>query len=218
MYRARTLVTNVLPLLPQHAPERLSTLLVLVKSKGQHQAIMTRTNSSSSNANTNQTASTVGNLTQNRQYVTTAALEPFLNGSSSVYVEDMYNAWLNDHKSVHASWDAFFKNATAGAQPGEAYAPPPPLYNAPSSQRTFSPDLVHSLVPGTGLTDERIIDDHLAVQAIIRSYQTRGHNVAQLDPLGISSADLDTSTPAELVLKSYSLGKIIKSQTSFLRI
>lgn len=29
------------------------------------------------------------------------AAEPFLNGSSSVYVETMYNAWLTDPNSVH---------------------------------------------------------------------------------------------------------------------
>lgn len=37
-----------------------------------------------------------------------AAAEPFLNGSSSSYVEDMYNAWLRDPASVHAvSMNAF---------------------------------------------------------------------------------------------------------------
>lgn len=30
-----------------------------------------------------------------------AAAEPFLSGSSSVYVEEMYAAWLEDPKSVH---------------------------------------------------------------------------------------------------------------------
>lgn len=31
-----------------------------------------------------------------------AAAEPFLNGSSTAYVEEMYNAWLRDPASVHA--------------------------------------------------------------------------------------------------------------------
>lgn len=35
-------------------------------------------------------------------YNSPAAAEPFLNGSSSTYVEDMYNAWLADPSSVHA--------------------------------------------------------------------------------------------------------------------
>lgn len=32
----------------------------------------------------------------------TAAAEPFLNGSSGAYVEEMYNAWLQNPASVHA--------------------------------------------------------------------------------------------------------------------
>lgn len=39
---------------------------------------------------------------QCRNYNVPAAQEPFLNGSSSQYVEDMYNAWLVDPASVHA--------------------------------------------------------------------------------------------------------------------
>lgn len=40
--------------------------------------------------------------TECRKYSVPAAAEPFLNGSSSQYVEDMYNAWLADPCSVHA--------------------------------------------------------------------------------------------------------------------
>jgi len=36
-----------------------------------------------------------------RHYNAPVATEPFLNGSSSAYVEEMYNAWLADPKSVH---------------------------------------------------------------------------------------------------------------------
>lgn len=31
----------------------------------------------------------------------TAAAEPFLNGSSSIYIEEMYQAWQQDPNSVH---------------------------------------------------------------------------------------------------------------------
>lgn len=34
-------------------------------------------------------------------YATQAAAEPFLNGSSSVYLEEMYAAWQKDPNSVH---------------------------------------------------------------------------------------------------------------------
>lgn len=33
--------------------------------------------------------------------VTKMAAEPFLNGTSSVYVEEMYESWLKDPNSVH---------------------------------------------------------------------------------------------------------------------
>jgi len=37
--------------------------------------------------------------------------------------------------------------------------------------------------------------------------QVRGHNVADLDPLGIFAADLDTSEVPELLPHTYALGK-----------
>ena len=36
-----------------------------------------------------------------RNYAAPVAAEPFLNGSSSTYVEEMYNSWLQDPNSVH---------------------------------------------------------------------------------------------------------------------
>ncbi|XP_022122667.1 2-oxoglutarate dehydrogenase, mitochondrial isoform X2 [Pieris rapae] len=146
----------------------------------------------------------------NRLKSSTAA-EPFLNGSSSAYVETMYNNWLTDPNSVHASWDAFFRNATNGAQPGVAYTPPPNL--APYTKNEVP---LTSLVPAAGgmpsiasgsPINEKIIDDHLAVQAIIRSYQARGHLAADLDPLGITSANLPQlgmrASSSELIMRKY---------------
>ncbi|CAF4776775.1 unnamed protein product [Pieris macdunnoughi] len=142
----------------------------------------------------------------NRLKSTTAA-EPFLNGSSSAYVETMYNNWLTDPNSVHASWDAFFRNATNGAQPGVAYTPPPNL--APYTKNEVP---LTSLVPAAGgmpsiasgsPINEKIIDDHLAVQAIIRSYQIRGHHIAKLDPLEIANYNTAGKNPREVIHSSY---------------
>lgn len=36
-----------------------------------------------------------------RTFVSPGATEPFLSGSNSSYVEEMYYAWLEDPKSVH---------------------------------------------------------------------------------------------------------------------
>uniref|UniRef100_A0A8C7R2A6 2-oxoglutarate dehydrogenase complex component E1 n=1 Tax=Oncorhynchus mykiss TaxID=8022 RepID=A0A8C7R2A6_ONCMY len=62
-----------------------------------------------------------------RSYTTSVSAEPFLNGTSSNYVEEMYYAWLENPRSVHKSWDIFFRNANAGVSPGSAYQSPPPL-------------------------------------------------------------------------------------------
>ncbi|XP_066157507.1 2-oxoglutarate dehydrogenase complex component E1 isoform X2 [Euwallacea fornicatus] len=142
---------------------------------------------------------------QCRDYSVPAAAEPFLNGSSSQYVEDMYNAWLADPSSVHASWDAFFRNSQSG---GVGYTAPPTLAQPRANEISLGA-LIPSLGGSSALSggiNEKVIDDHLAVQAIIRSYQQRGHLVAKMDPLGImfsdrnaTISDLMGSAPSEVI-------------------
>jgi len=136
-----------------------------------------------------------------RFYAAPGAAESFLNGSSSTYVEEMYLAWEENPASVHKSWDVFFRNASNGAAPGQAYTSPPGL--ASSVSAAVAPTLAPAV--SQGRVDAKVIDDHLAVQAIIRSYQVRGHNIADLDPLNIGAADLDMTVPPELQLANYRL-------------
>ncbi|XP_061396186.1 2-oxoglutarate dehydrogenase complex component E1-like isoform X3 [Musca vetustissima] len=108
-----------------------------------------------------------------------AAAEPFANGTTASYVEEMYNAWLRDPSSVHTSWDAYFRN--------NSYCGPPNL--APQQYNTL-PATAFAGMAGVGAApDSKTIDDHLAVQAIIRSYQARGHLASELDPLGILTVE-----------------------------
>ncbi|XP_030059146.1 2-oxoglutarate dehydrogenase-like, mitochondrial [Microcaecilia unicolor] len=120
--------------------------------------------------------------------------ESFLNGSSSNYVEEMYYAWLENPKSVHKSWDVFFRNANAGVPPGEAFHRPPLVSLESRSSQFQSQGL--AMAPAKA---EKLVEDHLAVQLLIRAYQIRGHHVAQLDPLGILDADLDSFVPSDLI-------------------
>ncbi|XDV48589.1 hypothetical protein PO909_017983 [Leuciscus waleckii] len=131
-----------------------------------------------------------------RCYTAPVAAEPFLNGTSSNYVEEMYYAWLENPKSVHKSWDIFFRNANAGAPPGTAYQSPPPL-----GVNLAGLAQAQSLV-GAQPNVEKLVEDHLAVQSLIRAYQIRGHHVAQLDPLGIMDADLDSCVPTDIITSS----------------
>ncbi|XP_046616337.1 2-oxoglutarate dehydrogenase, mitochondrial isoform X2 [Neodiprion virginianus] len=172
MHRARTVISSLAPLAPHVCgAKRFASWLVRSDPLARTSHVVTAVPA--------------------RRYNSPVATEPFLNGSSSSYVEEMYNAWLQDPHSVHVSWDSFFRNSTAGATPGLAYQAPPslvPSYNQvpPGSLMSYgaSPALSHSPI------NEKIIDDHLAVQAIIRSYQARGHLVAELDPLGIMQTEL----------------------------
>ncbi|XP_017882185.1 2-oxoglutarate dehydrogenase, mitochondrial isoform X3 [Ceratina calcarata] len=172
MYKARTVFSTLAPLAPRMCgPERFASWLVRSHP-------LTRTTQ-------------VMVSEAQRKYSSRVATEPFLNGSTSSYVEEMYNAWLQDPHSVHVSWDSFFRSSTAGAAPGQAYQAPPSL--APSHNQVPLGALL-PLGGGSQLSqmpiNEKVIDDHLAVQAIIRSYQARGHLVADLDPLGIMRTDL----------------------------
>uniref|UniRef100_A0A0P5TIM7 2-oxoglutarate dehydrogenase, mitochondrial n=1 Tax=Daphnia magna TaxID=35525 RepID=A0A0P5TIM7_9CRUS len=201
MYRTRNLVAGLLPLLPGAAPERLAVWLV----KGYVQ---------NSSARAPLAALSIRQYSAAPPPPTQAAAEPFLNGSSSVYVEEMYNSWLQDPKSVHASWDSFFRNASAGAGPGQAYQAPPSLA-VPGKHEIPVTALVPQFTSSgvsTGLPiDEKIIDDHLAVQAIIRSYQIRGHFGAFLDPIQIEGPkDLNERLKQETHLEEKDMDRVFK--------
>ncbi|TRY55331.1 hypothetical protein DNTS_009037 [Danionella cerebrum] len=182
-----------------------------------------------------------GMLQASRFYSSPVAAEPFLNGTSSNYVEEMYYAWLENPKSVHKwdlvpsdagqdllvssscimgcqiweitssyilqiplhphalqdltdaliqSWDVFFRNANAGIPPGAAHQSLSTLTRGAEAVIGGQPNL------------EKLLADHLAVQTLIRAYQIRGHHVAQLDPLGIMDADLDSCVPADIITSS----------------
>lgn len=63
------------------------------------------------------------------------------------------------------SWDAFFRNANAGAPPGAAYQSPL-LLSGSSQGLTFAKT---QAVAQPNL--EKLVADHLAVQSLIRAYQ-----------------------------------------------
>nr|KAF6419081.1 oxoglutarate dehydrogenase [Rousettus aegyptiacus] len=125
-------------------------------------------------------------LGQTRCYAAPVAAEPFLSGTSGSYVEEMYYAWLEDPKSVHKSWDIFFRNTNAGAPPGAAYQSPLLLSPGALSVAARAQPVV-----GAQPHVDKLVEDHLAVQSLIRAYQVRGHHIAKLDPLGISCVNFD---------------------------
>ncbi|KAG9275373.1 2-oxoglutarate dehydrogenase-like, mitochondrial [Astyanax mexicanus] len=122
------------------------------------------------------------------------ATQPSPSALSSSYVEEMYYSWLEDPKNVHESWDAYFRNAQASSPAAEA------------EERRPSTLLQGRALSQTPAMSQKVVEDHLAVHNLIRAYQIRGHHVAQLDPLGILTADVDSFVPSDLITTIDKLG------------
>lgn len=122
----------------------------------------------------------------------------FANGGNAYYAEEMYRYWKQDPHSVHVSWATYFNGLDKGLPSSSAYTPPPGFIGASST--------VPVPAGGSPKMDVRGGDDvteYLKVQLLIRAYQVRGHHIANLDPLHISDADLDSHIPPELKLDYY---------------
>ena len=51
--------------------------------------------------------------------------DSFINGTSGIYVERMFENWKKDPTSVHASWDIYFSNVNQGMNSTDAFQSPP---------------------------------------------------------------------------------------------
>jgi 2-oxoglutarate dehydrogenase E1 component len=136
----------------------------------------------------------------------------FINGSSTTYIEEVYESWLQNPSSVHKSWDIYFRTGN--------YQSPPTL-GAPLQQQQQQQQLQISnlndllafiqkntqaqpsatLVPSS--PEEKLIEDHLRLYALIRAFQIRGHKLASLDPLGILKQDITGEVAADLKIDYY---------------
>lgn len=147
---------------------------------------------------------------QHRRYAVAAedtnkgvdASDSFLSGNTANYVDEMYHEWQQDPKSVHVSWQAYFKNMESGDMPvSRAFTPPPTI--VPGAIQPAGGVPAPSFGATTGQGSEVV--NHLKVQLLVRAYQARGHHKAKIDPLGIR--DLNTPggapIPRELDLKTY---------------
>ncbi|MCF6262000.1 MAG: 2-oxoglutarate dehydrogenase E1 component [Xanthomonadales bacterium] len=109
-------------------------------------------------------------------------------GSNAPFVESLYEDWLADNNSVAAQWQQFFSSLqTAGEN---------------SVDRNHSEVIEHfrsmAQLPAAA-ADSSILDHKQAgVLKLINAYRVRGHQKANLDPLGLSHrpdfTDLDLST------------------------
>ncbi|MCL4792512.1 MAG: 2-oxoglutarate dehydrogenase E1 component, partial [Gammaproteobacteria bacterium] len=102
------------------------------------------------------------------------AASPLFAGNAD-YVEDLYASWLQDPGSVSARWRQFFAEQgqpVAGALPGLSAAPgmrPPAVPGAEVRSGSAQPS----------------VEKQSSVSRLIQIYSLRGHQIADLDPLGL---------------------------------
>ena len=121
----------------------------------------------------------------------------FANGTSSVYLDQMYEEWQRDPMSVHASWRAYFGNVDSGAEAPYAAAP---RMGGQSSAALADLDAIVAALhqrgygAGTGATaaDARKAQaDAFKVMQLIRAFMSHGHLDADVDPLELDKAYAD---------------------------
>uniref|UniRef100_A0A8C5IVC0 2-oxoglutarate dehydrogenase-like, mitochondrial n=1 Tax=Junco hyemalis TaxID=40217 RepID=A0A8C5IVC0_JUNHY len=120
-----------------------------------------------------------------QRYASSGTSESVLSGSNSNYVEEMYCAWLENPESVHKV--SLKLDCNADSEPAAAGALRPELPGVTN----FSFCLTFSVISSC---------------SALLLFQIRGHHVAQLDPLGILDADLDSFIPSDLITTIDKLG------------
>jgi len=105
--------------------------------------------------------------------------DSFLNGSNAAYADYMYDQWTKDPESVHSSWQAYF--ATGG-------------FDTPDPSKAYSPGIRSSGEDGMKVA---------SLHELLNAYQTAGHFVADIDPLGLTKGGRKGFSPATLTLEHW---------------
>jgi 2-oxoglutarate dehydrogenase E1 component len=112
-------------------------------------------------------ATTLSSSSVTRSFSALSQSSTFLSGSNSAYIDSMFAQWKADPKSVHASWDAYFRT-------GNFVAPP-----------TLASDVGPVTIGHAAGATSAVSPDAAKVLQLVRAFQVRGHLLANLDPLGL---------------------------------
>ena len=128
-----------------------------------------------------------------------------LSGANADFIEELYQRYLTDPKSIDSGWAEYFASLQAGRAPEQPQLSPreqtrrPPIDRSPSERFDRRPPAAD-----TGAASAK----QAAVSRLIQVYCNRGHLIAHLDPLdlsprekpaildpaffGLTAADMDT--------------------------
>jgi len=97
----------------------------------------------------------------------------FLFGSNSVFIEELYQQYLNDPSSVDASWVEFFKDQTD-------FAPLKSTSRIILKDEPKAESEARSVSPSGSMSE-----NSLRAKFMIMAYREHGHHLANLDPLSL---------------------------------
>ncbi len=112
--------------------------------------------------------------------------DSFLGGSNSVYLEQMYELWTKDKNSVHPSWNAYFTNLSNGLSGDQAFVMPPSVNTTVVQQTgTVTPRIQTPYTPTSISASPQKGNTHsFRIYKMVQAYMRRGHERAEVDPLG----------------------------------
>jgi 2-oxoglutarate dehydrogenase E1 component len=122
-------------------------------------------------------------------------LEVTLSADSTMYIEALYEQYLNDSASVPNDWSEYFSQFPKDDQP---HGPIKEQFLNLARTSNRQPNL-----QSIGINSEHLLNQ-IAVVKLIAAYRHRGHQKARLDPLGLAKRDYIP----DLDLKTYNLNHV----------
>ncbi|KAM0428882.1 hypothetical protein ACHAPT_006682 [Fusarium lateritium] len=102
--------------------------------------------------------------------------ESFLQGGAASYIDEMYQSWRVSPESVHVSWRTYFRNMEDRSRPPAQAVQLPPGYLSPRDPALQSQG--HA-------SQANQVSDQLKLAKLAAAYQSQGHHIANIDPLGL---------------------------------
>jgi len=111
-------------------------------------------------------------------------------GANALYLESLYTQWKINPAGVDAKWSAYFQEVEAGQSPAVpaggslgAAAQKAKLSVGAAAGGAATAPRVSTYVASSDLSNEAL--SMQGVSYLVRAYQVRGHDAANLDPLGL---------------------------------
>jgi len=109
------------------------------------------------------------------KYIEKMQRTSYLSGGNMAYVEDLYEAYLNNESSIDKEWRDYFKSVQNGSANGEI---------SHASIREHFLQLAQNQQPVSDSSLDHEIKQ-MAVLELVEAFRMRGHQEAKIDPLSL---------------------------------